>query len=42
MPAVPLSLSGGPRGGHHAKALTDSGLDTCFANPGTLEMQLVY
>jgi len=24
------------------KALTDAGLDTCFANPGTSEMQLVY
>jgi len=23
-------------------ALTDAGLDTCFANPGTSEMQLVY
>jgi acetolactate synthase-1/2/3 large subunit len=24
------------------KALTDAGFDTCFANPGTFEMQLVY
>jgi len=24
------------------KALTDAGLDTSFANPGTSEMQLVY
>jgi hypothetical protein len=24
------------------KALTDAGLDTCFANPGTSAMQLVY
>ena len=24
------------------KALTDAGLDTCFANPSTSEMQLVY
>jgi acetolactate synthase-1/2/3 large subunit len=24
------------------KALTDAGLDTCFANPGTSEMELVY
>jgi len=24
------------------KALTDAGLDTCFANPGTSEVQLVY
>jgi acetolactate synthase-1/2/3 large subunit len=24
------------------QALTDAGLDTCFANPGTSEMQLVY
>lgn len=24
------------------RALTDAGLDTCFANPGTSEMQLVY
>jgi hypothetical protein len=24
------------------KALTDVGLDTCFANPGTSEMQLIY
>jgi acetolactate synthase I/II/III large subunit len=24
------------------KALTDAGLDTCFANPGTSEMQLVH
>ena len=24
------------------KALTDAGLDVCFANPGTSEMQLVY
>ena len=24
------------------KALTDAGLDTCFTNPGTSEMQLVY
>lgn len=24
------------------KALVDAGLDTCFANPGTSEMQLVY
>lgn len=24
------------------KALTDAGIDTCFANPGTSEMQLVY
>jgi acetolactate synthase-1/2/3 large subunit len=24
------------------KVLTDAGLDTCFANPGTSEMQLVY
>jgi acetolactate synthase I/II/III large subunit len=24
------------------KALTDAGLDTCFANPGTFEIQLVY
>jgi acetolactate synthase-1/2/3 large subunit len=24
------------------KALTEAGLDTCFANPGTSEMQLVY
>jgi acetolactate synthase-1/2/3 large subunit len=24
------------------KALTDAGLDTCFANPGTSEMGLVY
>jgi acetolactate synthase I/II/III large subunit len=24
------------------KALTDAGLDTCFANPGTSEMQIVY
>jgi acetolactate synthase-1/2/3 large subunit len=24
------------------KALTDAGLDTCFANPDTSEMQLVY
>lgn len=24
------------------KALTDAGLNTCFANPGTSEMQLVY
>jgi acetolactate synthase I/II/III large subunit len=24
------------------KALIDAGLDTCFANPGTSEMQLVY
>jgi acetolactate synthase-1/2/3 large subunit len=24
------------------KALTDAGLDTCFANPGTSEMHLVY
>jgi len=24
------------------KALTDAGFDTCFANPGTSEMQLVY
>lgn len=24
------------------KALTNAGLDTCFANPGTSEMQLVY
>jgi acetolactate synthase-1/2/3 large subunit len=24
------------------KALTDPRLDTCFANPGTSEMQLVY
>ena len=24
------------------KALTGAGLDTCFANPGTSEMQLVY
>lgn len=23
------------------KALTDAGLDTCFANPGTSEMQLL-
>ena len=23
------------------KALTDAGLDTCFANPGTSEMQAV-
>jgi acetolactate synthase I/II/III large subunit len=30
--------------GAHAlfKALTDAGLDTCFANPGTSGMQLVY
>jgi acetolactate synthase-1/2/3 large subunit len=30
--------------GAHAlfKVLTDAGLDTCFANPGTSEMQLVY
>jgi acetolactate synthase-1/2/3 large subunit len=24
------------------KALTGAGFDTCFANPGTSEMQLVY
>ena len=24
------------------KALTDAGLDPCFANPGTSEMELVY
>jgi acetolactate synthase-1/2/3 large subunit len=24
------------------KALTDAGLDTCFANPSASEMQLVY
>ena len=24
------------------QALTEAGLDTCFANPGTSEMQLVY
>jgi len=24
------------------KALIDAGIDTCFANPGTSEMQLVY
>ncbi len=24
------------------KALVDAGLDTCFGNPGTSEMQLVY
>jgi acetolactate synthase-1/2/3 large subunit len=24
------------------KALTDAGVTTCFANPGTSEMQLVY
>ena len=24
------------------RALTEAGLDTCFANPGTSEMQLVY
>ena len=24
------------------RALTGAGLDTCFANPGTSEMQLVY
>ena len=24
------------------KALTDAGLDTCFANPGTSEIQLAY
>src|SRR5260370_34911124 len=24
------------------KALADAGLDACFANPGTSEMQLVY
>ena len=24
------------------KAPTDAGLDTCFANPGTSEMQLVH
>jgi acetolactate synthase-1/2/3 large subunit len=30
--------------GAHAlfKVLTDAGLDTCFANPGTSGMQLVY
>jgi thiamine pyrophosphate-dependent acetolactate synthase large subunit-like protein len=25
---------------HCSKLLTDAGLDTCFANPGTSEMQL--